>query len=128
MSPLGTLPGMLGTASGRTAGAGNVAAAGAPGAPARLDDAALRQTCAQLEGVFLEQLMKALRETVPDGGMFDGGAGEDIFSSLLDSHISNTAAARLERGIGAALYRQLRGPAAAVSGPASGEALEGIHS
>jgi flagellar protein FlgJ len=82
----------------------------ATAAPARLDDEALRRACAQLEGVFLEQLMKALRETVPDGGLIDGGSGEQIFSSLLDGHLSNNAASRLERGIGAALYRQLRGP------------------
>jgi flagellar protein FlgJ len=82
-------------------------------AAAQLDDAELRQVCAQLEGVFLEQLMKAMRETVPDGGLTDGGAGEEIFSSLLDGHLSNTAAAQMERGLGAALYRQLRGPGAA---------------
>jgi flagellar protein FlgJ len=84
----------------------------AEAAPTRLDDESLRKACAQLEGVFLEQLMKALRETVPDGGLIDGGSGEQIFSSLLDGHLSNNAASRLERGIGAALYRQLRGPGA----------------
>jgi flagellar protein FlgJ len=85
----------------------------APAAPALTDDARLRQACAQLEGVFLEQLMKALRETVPEGGLIDGGAGEDIFSSLLDGQLSAAAASRLERGLGAALYRQFRaGPAA----------------
>lgn len=78
------------------------------------DEPRLRELCAQLEGVFLEQLMKALRETVPESGLTGGGAGEEIFSSLLDGHISNLAAGRLEHGLGAALYRQLRGAGGAV--------------
>jgi flagellar protein FlgJ len=89
---------------------------GAEPAGTRLEDAELRQVCAQLEGVFLQQLMKALRETVPEGGLTNGGSGEEIFSSLLDGHIANSAAAQLERGIGAAIYRQLRGPMAGPNG------------
>lgn len=76
---------------------------------AAADDARLREVCARLEGVFLEQLMKALRETVPESGLTGGGAGEEIFSSLLDAHLADTAAGRLDHGLGAALYRQLRG-------------------
>jgi Rod binding domain-containing protein len=64
--------------------------------------------------------MKALRETIPHSGLADGGAGEEIFTTLLDEHLSSSAAARLDRGLGAALYRQLRGttPAAEGVGPA----------
>ncbi|HEX7049132.1 MAG TPA: rod-binding protein [Longimicrobiales bacterium] len=57
------------------------------------------------------QLTKALRETIPEGGILDGGAGEDIFSGLLDGELSVLAAARFERGLGAALHRRLSGGA-----------------
>lgn len=71
-------------------------------------DARLREACAQLEGVFFEQLLKALRETIPEGGVIDGGTAEEVFSGLLDGQLATQAAAGLERGLGAALYRQLR--------------------
>lgn len=96
-----------------TSATGSAAAIDFAAPAARPDDVALRQVCAQLEGVFMQELMKALRDTVPDGGLVDGGAGEEIFSSLLDEHLSMSAAADSERGIGAALYRQLRGPTGA---------------
>jgi flagellar protein FlgJ len=70
-------------------------------------DAALRRACARLEGVFMQEMLKALRATVPEG-MSGGGAAEDMFTGMLDQHVADNAAARLERGLGAALYRQLR--------------------
>jgi len=86
----------------------------APGA----DDAKLRRVAQQLEGVFVEQLFKAMRETVPDGGVVDGGAGEEIFSSMLDQHISTQVPAAWERGLGAAVFRQLRAAVSAAEQPA----------
>lgn len=72
------------------------------------DEARLRRACAQMEGVFLSQLMKAMRETIPQDGIINGGSGEDMFTAMLDEHVSDAAAARQERGLGAALFRQLR--------------------
>lgn len=72
-------------------------------------DVALRQACTQLEGIFLEQLMKAMRATIPDGGVVDGGVGEDVFTGLFDEHIARTAAERVDGSLADALYRQLRG-------------------
>lgn len=72
------------------------------------DEARLRGTAQQLEGVFVEQLFKAMRETVPEGGFVDGGAGEEIFNSLLDQHLSTQLPESWGRGLGSAIYRQLR--------------------
>ena len=79
-------------------------------------DASLRQTAKQLEGVFVEQLFKAMRETVPEGGLTDGGSGEDIFSGLMDQHLAEQVPNSWERGLGAALYRQPRGVVTETSG------------
>ena len=80
-------------------------------APARVDglsdDARLHQTARQLEGVFMEYLFKAMRETVPQDGVIESGSGESIFTGLLDQHVADAAAARQEDGLGDALYRQL---------------------
>lgn len=73
-----------------------------------VDDAArLRKAAAEAEGVFMQQLFKAMRETVPGDGLFDGGSGEAMFTEMLDAHVAEAAAARQKNGLGEALYRQL---------------------
>lgn len=73
-------------------------------------DQALHKTAQDLEGLFVQQLFKAMRETVPEGeGIVSGGAGEDIFTGLLDEHLAAETPRHWESGVAAALYRQLRG-------------------
>lgn len=69
------------------------------------DEARLRAATRLLEGTFYQELFKAMRETVPEGGALSGGTGEDMFTGMLDQHISDVAALRSQRGIGQALYR-----------------------
>ena len=78
------------------------------GAGPRADDQRLRKACADFEAVFMSQIFAQLRATVPHDGLLDGGQGEDMFTSMMDEHIAGAAAARLEHGVGAALYQQLR--------------------
>lgn len=68
----------------------------------------LRAASKQLEGVFVQELFKAMRETVPKDGLTDGGAGEEIFTGLMDEKIAAHVPDHWERGIGDSLYRQLR--------------------
>lgn len=77
-----------------------------PSVPDRL--ARLKDTSGKLEGVFVEQLFKAMRETVPKDGITDGGQGEDIFSSLLDQKIADDVPKQWHRGVADALFRELR--------------------
>jgi peptidoglycan hydrolase FlgJ len=70
-------------------------------------DARLRRTAQQLEGVFVQQLFKAMRDTVPENELAGGGLGEEIFTGLMDQNVADSAAGRWERGLGGAIYRQL---------------------
>ena len=73
-------------------------------------DTALRKTARDLEGLFVQQLFKTMRETVPEGeGIVSGGAGEDIFTGLLDQHLAAETPKQWQSGMAEALYRQLRG-------------------
>jgi flagellar protein FlgJ len=81
---------------------------GAPTAAEQARDARLAQSVRDLEGVFVEQLFKAMRETVPDEGLTSGGSGEEMFTTLMDQHLSAEVPQTWDRGIGEALYRQLR--------------------
>jgi flagellar protein FlgJ len=86
-----------------------------PGSPAAgstgsgtADEQRLRAASKQLEGVFVQELFKAMRETVPKDGLTDGGAGEDVFTGLMDEKLAEHVPEHWERGIGDSLYRQLR--------------------
>jgi flagellar protein FlgJ len=71
-------------------------------------DAKLQQAVSALEGVFVQQLYKAMRETVPQGeGIVSGGAGEEMFTALMDEHLAAETPKHWERGLSDALYRQL---------------------
>ena len=71
-------------------------------------DERLRKAANDLEGVFLSQLFKAMRETVPEGeGIFESSTAEDVFSQMLDEVLGETTASKLQGGLGEALYNQL---------------------
>lgn len=103
-----------------TAAVGGAArAAGAATAPAPDRTEQLRRTAQQLEGVFVEQLFKAMRETVPEGGLTDGGSGEEMFNTLLDQKLSAVVPTRWNHGLVDSLVRQLGGAGAGGTPPAS---------
>jgi flagellar protein FlgJ len=67
----------------------------------------LRRISRELEGVFLRQLLQAMRATIPEGGFCESSTGREVFNSLLDEQLASLAAQRMQKGIGEALYRQL---------------------
>jgi Rod binding domain-containing protein len=76
------------------------------GAPPLDERARLRQAAENFEAIFLAQLLKEMRATVPQESS-DGTTGQDMFAGLFDDAIAQQAAHRSPRGLGAALYRQL---------------------
>ena len=81
-----------------------VEASGGPGRAERL-----RHATKEFESVFIQEMLKAMRSTVPEGGLVDAGQSEDMFTSLLDEHVARAAAERSEGGLADALYRQFVG-------------------
>lgn len=91
-----------------------------PATPVSKKDADLKKVAGQLEGVFVQQLFKAMRDTVPQQeGFVSGGSGEDIFTSLMDEHLAAETPKHWEGGLGEALYRQLRTLNGSTAAPAS---------
>jgi peptidoglycan hydrolase FlgJ len=72
------------------------------------DEQKLRAATKQLEAVFVQELFKAMRETIPQDGLTDGGAGEEIFTGLMDENVASHVPEQWQRGLGESLYRQLR--------------------
>ena len=69
------------------------------------EEARLRAATRLLEGFTYQELFKAMRDTIPEGGALPGGAGKEIFEALLDQHVAQAAAMGSERGLGSAMYR-----------------------
>ena len=69
----------------------------------------LRGTARQLQSVFVEQMFKAMRDTIPEDGAFSGGPGEEMFRSLLDSHVAESVPSQWhgDHSLGEVLVRQL---------------------
>jgi len=88
--------------------------------PAPTEDARLQKSARQLEGVFVLQLFKAMRETVPEDGAVEGGAGEQMFTGMMDEKLADQLPGQWHHGIGEGLIRQLR-HALSQSQPAAAE-------
>lgn len=95
---------------------------GAPGARNQTTDRRLEQAVRQLEGVFVEQLFKAMRETVPEDGVISGGAGEDMFTSLLDQRMADLVPQQWSSSLAEALLQRFRGSPDLATGATPGDA------
>lgn len=69
--------------------------------------ARLQGTAHQLEGVFVLQMLKAMRATVPKGGIAEASNGEETFTSMLDQKIADRIPAQWKHGLTDALMKQL---------------------
>jgi len=77
----------------------------AVGAPDREDKQAdLKKACSEFESLFLNYMLKAMRETVPKTGLLSGGRAESVYSSMMDMHLSREIA--MKRSIGLASFFQ----------------------
>ena len=68
---------------------------------------ALTDACQKLEALFINHLMKEMRATVEKSGLIDGGPGEEIFTSMLDTQMSIDASAAGGIGLAKILFEQL---------------------
>ncbi len=68
----------------------------------------LKGAVRQLEAVFVQQMFKAMRESVPDEGQ-SGGSAEQIFTGMLDEKLSESVPAAWNGGgLESAMMRQFR--------------------
>ncbi|KXG77974.1 Peptidoglycan hydrolase FlgJ [Fervidicola ferrireducens] len=69
--------------------------------------AELKKACQQFEAIFLRYLLKEMRKTVPNGGLFGNSLSFNIFQSLYDDALSEELSRNKGIGIAEELYRQL---------------------
>ncbi len=59
------------------------------------------------ESVFLELVLKNMRNTVQKSELVDGGNGEEIFRGLLDAEYSKSLSSQKNSGIAESIEKQL---------------------
>jgi len=69
------------------------------------DRAHLEAVCAEMESLFVNQLMTEMRKTVQKSGLIEGGMAEEIYTSMLDSELSREVAAAGGIGLAQQLMR-----------------------
>jgi len=108
---------------GAASGAGDATSiASLRSAAARDPKAAIRETAKQFEALFMQQLMKSMREATMSSGLLDN-SGTQLGTEMLDTQYANKMSG-LPGGLAAAIARQLErqlgaGAAAALAAPAS---------
>ncbi|MBC7187800.1 MAG: transglycosylase SLT domain-containing protein [Calditrichaeota bacterium] len=88
----------------------------------------LRQACQEFESLFLAHLLKTMRESSSEEGLFGEGLGGDIYQSLFETEVARKMAQAGGVGLADLLYRSLvqearqqvpsRVPEPSIGGPA----------
>jgi flagellar protein FlgJ len=81
---------------------GRTAETSDPGGDARALAAAARQ----FEALFLEQMLAAMRDTVPEDGLMRG-RDEDVYQEMMDRELARSLVEREAYGLADALERQM---------------------
>lgn len=85
--------------------------AGSAKAPVEQDgsakDPALWEASLKFETMLMQQMMQAMRKTVPTDGMFSSGFANDMYSSMYDQAIVEAGSKNGGLGIAENIYRQM---------------------
>lgn len=83
----------------------------------------------EFEAIFLEQMIRSMRATIPKDGILNAGNAEDVYQSMLDSEYAKSMTQQGSGiGLGAALQRQLGEMAESLSRKAYREvAAQALH-
>lgn len=72
------------------------------------DPEALRRSCQKFEAIFIQQLFKGMRATVPEGGLQENDNSIQIYHDLMDQQVAEEMARHQGLGIAEVLFRQLQ--------------------
>ena len=73
----------------------------------RTQEESLKMVTRQFEAIFLEELLKEMRNTTLDSGLFGKDRASQMYQSMHDEALSAKMAETGELGIGRMLYTQL---------------------
>jgi flagellar protein FlgJ len=74
----------------------------------KIDEEKLKKACMDFESIFVEHLLKSMRQAIPQSGIFGEGSEKNLFQSLFDQELSRNLANRRGLGIGRMLFDQMQ--------------------
>ena len=77
------------------------------------DDVKLKKACQEMEAVFLNLLLKSMRDTVPKSTIGGTGKQGETMQSMFDMEMTRNMAAAGGTGIAGMMYRNLSNPGVA---------------
>ena len=77
------------------------------GSPGGQTDGELREAARDFEAMLVTQMLQIMRQSVPDGGLFEQDSGRDTYFQMLDMELGRQVARTGSMGLADALYRQL---------------------
>lgn len=83
--------------------------------PTGEDAEGIREAARQFESVFMHQVFKTMRATVPQNDMNGGGFGGQVFTDMLDQEYATLASATGQLGLADIIAEQLGAPARAAT-------------
>lgn len=70
-------------------------------------DSELEKACQEMESIFLNFLLKEMRNTINKSGLINGGTAENIYTGMLDTEMSKVISERGGIGLSKILQDQL---------------------
>ena len=67
----------------------------------------LKQACADFESIFVYYMLKSMRKSLPQNGLFDTTQGQKVYEGMADQAMSENIARGRGMGLGELLYTQL---------------------
>ncbi len=68
----------------------------------------LKEACQGFEEMFLTQMMKQMRKTAPQGGMFGGSQSEKQFEEMLDQERAKSWSQEGGVGLASMMFEQMK--------------------
>lgn len=79
-----------------------------PAAGAGNDLQRMKQTAQDFEAIFVQQVFKGMKQTIPDGGLLPRGQAEEIYSDLQDMEAARQLARQGGVGLTEMLLEQMQ--------------------
>jgi len=67
----------------------------------------LRQSTREFEAIFVNEMFKAMRKTIPEGGLFEKDMSTDIYQEMIDMELARSSSDGDGLGLGKAMFDQL---------------------
>jgi len=71
------------------------------------DPQQIKAAAQQFEAIFIQQVFKEMRNTIPEGGMIERGNADDVYTQLQDAEAAKVMAERGGIGLADLMLQQL---------------------